>query len=66
MKVMLLTFLKLACPAEVVGRTPWSRSRNDGVSILQGTSGPTGASAADQGVRPTITPPGATHDRRTF
>src|ERR1017187_8444237 len=34
--------------------TPSSRSRNNGVSIVQGASRPTGASAADQGVRPTI------------
>ena len=34
--------------------TPSSRSRNNGVSIWQGASRPTGASAADRGVRPTI------------
>src|ERR1035438_3306011 len=34
--------------------TPSSRSRNNGVGILQGASRPTGASAADPGVRPTI------------
>src|ERR1019366_187220 len=33
--------------------TPSSRSRNAGVSILHGASRPTGASAADPGVRPT-------------
>ena len=35
-------------------RTPSSRSRNNDISILQGASRPTGASAADRGVRPTI------------
>ena len=34
--------------------TPSSRIRNDDTSLLQGMSRPTGASAADQGVRPTI------------
>jgi hypothetical protein len=34
--------------------TPSSRSRNNDRSILQGACRPTGASAADQGVRPTI------------
>ncbi len=31
--------------------TPSSRSRNNDIRILQGASRPTGASAADQGVR---------------
>src|SRR5450631_4256138 len=35
------------------GRTPSSRCRNNDIGILQGTSRPTGASAADPGVRPT-------------
>src|SRR5450759_5693582 len=34
--------------------TPSSRIRNNGVSVLQGASRPTGASAAVQGDRPTI------------
>ena len=34
--------------------TPSSRSRNNGISSLQGASRPTGASAAVQGDRPTI------------
>jgi hypothetical protein len=33
--------------------TPPSRRRNDDIDILQGAGRPTGASAADQGVRPT-------------
>src|ERR1017187_7944188 len=33
--------------------TPSSRCRNNDISTLQGVSRPTGASAADQGVRPT-------------
>jgi hypothetical protein len=36
--------------------TPPSRCRHNGVSILQGANRPTGASAADGGVRPTIYP----------
>src|ERR1039457_3303652 len=36
------------------GGTPSSRNRYNDISILQGASRPTGASAADQGVRPTI------------
>src|ERR1035438_9101199 len=40
-------------PRGMVGRTPWSRSRHNDISILRGASRPTGASAADQGVRPT-------------
>src|ERR1039458_2982515 len=42
--------------------TPASRSRNNDISIVQGANRPTGASAADQGVRPTIRaewPPGS-------
>src|ERR1035441_3093080 len=34
--------------------TPPSRIRNKGISTLQGARTPTGASAADRGVRPTI------------
>src|ERR1035438_1323154 len=34
-------------------RTPSSRSRHNDIGILRGASRPTGASAADQGVRPT-------------
>src|ERR1022692_2638126 len=34
-------------------RTPSSRCRNNDIGTLQGASRPTGASAADQGVRPT-------------
>ena len=33
--------------------SPWTRCRHNGVSIRKGASRPTGASAADQGVRPT-------------
>ncbi len=33
--------------------TPSSRCRGNDISILQGASRPTGASAADRGVRPT-------------
>src|ERR1035438_131464 len=40
-------------PRGLVGRTPWSRSRHNDISILRSASRPTGASAADQGVRPT-------------
>src|ERR1019366_5362336 len=36
--------------------TPSSRCRNNDISILQDAGRPTGASAADQGVRPTIAP----------
>src|ERR1035438_2509371 len=45
----------------MVGRTPWSARDarvplpNNDIGILQGASRPTGASAADQGVRPTNT-----------
>ena len=34
--------------------TPPSRSRNNGIGILQGANRPTGASAAVQGDRPTM------------
>src|ERR1035438_9633628 len=34
--------------------TPASRCRNNEIGILQGASRPTGASAADRGVRPTV------------
>ncbi len=47
------------------GTSP-SRGRNNDMGILQGAGRPTGASAADQGVRPTINPPGGTHDQRAF
>src|ERR1017187_7858344 len=40
-------------PRGLVGRPPWSRSRHNDISILRSASRPTGASAADQGVRPT-------------
>ena len=46
--------------AQMVGRTPGprgtpsSRRRANDISIMQSASRPTGASAADQGVRPTI------------
>src|ERR1035437_5943949 len=53
-------FSTIGNAAEVVGQTPGlrgtpsSRIRNNGVSVLQGASRPTGASAAVQGDRPTI------------
>src|ERR1035437_3980871 len=57
---MPLVFPLLAMLRELWGRppglrgTPSSRIRNNGVSVLQGASRPTGASAAVQGDRPTI------------
>src|SRR5476649_337272 len=57
---MSLGFVKIANPAQIVGRTPpgprgspWTRfSPTESASSAQGK--PTRASAADQGVRPTI------------
>src|ERR1017187_2200240 len=40
-------------PRGLVGRTPWPHSRHNDISTLRSASRPTGASAADQGVRPT-------------
>src|ERR1035437_3983385 len=57
---MPLVFPLLAILRKLWGRppglrgTPSSRIRNNGVSVLQGASRPTGASAAVQGDRPTI------------
>src|ERR1019366_6114829 len=59
-KLMPLVFPLLAMLRKLWGRTPGlrgtpsSRIRNNGVSVLQGASRPTGASAAVQGDRPTI------------
>jgi hypothetical protein len=59
-KPMPLVFPLLAMLRKLWGRppglrgTPSSRIRNNGVSVLQGASRPTGASAAVQGDRPTI------------
>ena len=58
--LMPLVFPLLAMLRKLWGRphglrgTPSSRIRNNGVSVLQGASRPTGASAAVQGDRPTI------------
>ena len=58
--LMPLVFPLLAMLRKLWGRphglrgTPSSRIRNNGVSVLQGASRPTGASAAVQGDRPTM------------